>query len=633
MNFFQAQDHARRRTLFLLLFSSAGCWRLSLSCMSRFSTLETGLSKEDEWVQLQLDELLLLNTTIGVIGVVLLGSLYKALVLSLGGGKKVAESLGGTLLLRTTQDAEERKLLNIVDEMAIAASAPTPDVYLVPGEAINAFAAGTTPHNAVIGVTRGAVRHLSRDELQGVVAHEFSHIMNGDMRLNIRLIAIVHGIVLISYLGYFCLHRTSPSAVGVGSAIAGLVLIIAGAVGAFVGSLIRAAVSRQREFLADAAAVQYTRNPMGIAGALDTIQRAPAVALSKKKKKKDEDSDEDKAKANAVEFSHMFFSKVASGFSNPFATHPPLKERIARLLPDWPADTPISGQQEESKNASPAPAGADAVKGVSAFAPVAAADMMAQIGTLTPVSLECAHGLLAALSPALLQATEEPYSARALIYALLLDRNNPAVRAAQLQHLDKHADEGVAALTNILWPKMTDLPAAVRLPLVQATFASLHLLSPRQYKLFKDNMAALIAADDSTSLFEWALQALVVHHLQEYFGEKRRARGDEVVSMEYALSILAQSAQGDGAGDAFTSATKQAHLPMTYTKSTFQPSRLLDALQHIAELPPKSKEKFTNAALHCAAHNGQVNADEEALLRAYFMIIGCPLPLLIDGNA
>ena len=145
-------------------------------------------------------------------------------------------------------------------------------------------------------------------------------------------------------------------------------------------------------------------------------------------------------------------------------------------------------------------------------------------------------------------------------------------------------------------------------------------------------MAALIAADESMNLFEWALQAVAVHHLQEYFGEKRRTYGDKMASMEYALSILAQSAQGDGAGRAFTAAAKRAHLPIAYIDSPFQPRRLFYALQHIAALSPKRKEKFATAAVHCAAHNGQVNADEEALLRAYFMIIGCPLPLLIDRS-
>ena len=507
MNFFQAQDRARRNTLLLLLLFSGGL--VATICIMYvavfyWSAWDRGAFEGGEWVPLRRDDQLLLDTAVGVTAFIFLGSLYKVIELSVGGGKKVAEALGGKLLLRSTQDASERKLLNIVDEMAIAASAPMPDVYLMPGEGVNAFAAGTTPHNAVIGVTRGAVQSLSRDELQGVVAHEFSHIMNGDMRLNIRLIGIIHGIMLLGYIGYalmrgasYAMYSRSRETGGVAAAMAaaGVVLVTAGAIGTFIGSLIRAAVSRQREFLADAAAVQYTRNPMGIAGALDHIRRAPALAHN----------------TRAAEFSHMFFSKVASGFSNPFATHPPLRQRIARILPDWPLNEPISktipeskvfmGREGESKPAqapgagmmdgvaldrplprggaapgaaaalgaglmagvalsrsAAAAAGADSpapenAKSAPSPAPVAAEEVLEQVGALTPVSLECANALLLALPPALLAATEEPYAARALIYALLLDKEDAAVRAAQLQHLDAHADEGVAALTNGLWPR------------------------------------------------------------------------------------------------------------------------------------------------------------------------------------
>src|SRR5262249_2273093 len=175
-----------------------------------------------------------------------------------------------------------RKLLNVVEEMSIASGVPMPEVYLMPDEkGINAFAAGTAPDNAVIGVTEGCVRHLKRDELQGVIGHEFSHILNGDMRLNMRLIGVVFGLLCIMLVGRVMLDAFirggSPRSSSARNAnpppifLLAIGLIVIGWPGAFFGRLIQAAVSRQREFLADASAVQFTRNPLGLAGALKKI--------------------------------------------------------------------------------------------------------------------------------------------------------------------------------------------------------------------------------------------------------------------------------------------------------------------------------------------------------------------------
>ena len=229
-------------------------------------------------------------------------------------------------------------MINVVEEMALASGVPVPPVYLLPEEqGINAFAAGYSPSDAVVAVTRGTAEQLSRDELQGVVAHEFSHILNGDMRLNIRLIGVLHGILLLGLIGRFLLRsgyysghrRNSKDNSGAVLLVMGLVLLVLGFVGSVCGNLIKAALSRQREYLADASAVQFTRNPGGIAGALKRIGAAVMGSSLKH--------------SNASEMSHMYFSQgVWEGFTGMMATHPPLPKRIRALEPNWDGKFPTT---------------------------------------------------------------------------------------------------------------------------------------------------------------------------------------------------------------------------------------------------------------------------------------------------
>ncbi|MBT8147004.1 MAG: M48 family metallopeptidase, partial [Gammaproteobacteria bacterium] len=276
MNFFESQDIARRNTGRLIFLFALAVISLvvitNVLVMVLFGMLSVNSATVMEpGVRFNWQTFALVS--LGVVVVILLGSLYKLVALA-GGGARVAEMLGGRLLLPETEDLQERQLLNVVEEMALASGTPVPPVYLMEEAGINAFAAGYTPGDAVIGVTRGTINALNRDELQGVIAHEFSHILHGDMRINIRLIAILHGILILGIIGYHLMRggaysRRSRDSGGI--VALGLGLIIIGYVGTFFGNLIKAAVSRQREYLADASAVQFTRNPHGIAGALMRI--------------------------------------------------------------------------------------------------------------------------------------------------------------------------------------------------------------------------------------------------------------------------------------------------------------------------------------------------------------------------
>lgn len=652
MNFFQAQDNARRRTgLLVALFAAAVALTILLVYALVYFMLQSqGMAPPPaaapRGLPLPIHPGLLADTAIGVLAVVSIGSLYKALALS-GGGGQVAESMGGRLLLHCTRDPDERRLINIVEEMAIAAGAPMPDIYLMPDAGINAFAAGTAPANAVIGVTRGALRQLSRDQMQGVIAHEFSHIMNGDMRLNIRLVAVIHGIMLLGYIGYFLLRGSFYSSLASrrdGGGRAGIMLlaiglIVAGAVGTFFGSWIRAAVSRQREYLADAAAVQYTRNPSGIAGALERIgQQAGLIGGGSRAAAAANFQPQKESNPHAVEYSHLFFSSaLVSGFANPFATHPPLEKRIARIMPSWSEENPINTAAAPP----PAPTAAPAPQqgGSAAYSSLAggsgsgfsAAAVVEKIGTLNTAALSHAAALRAQIPPALAAATEDSYSARALIYAILMEKKDAAIRAAQLAHLEANADDGVYDATQRLQPEIDRLPPAALLPLVQLCLPPLRLLSPQQYRRFVDNMVALVAADNVLDLFEWCVQAIVIHALQAHFPRQRAPAfaGSAADAMRYALSTLVRIGQQQPEA-AYAAACRQAGLSLAYDPAAFDPPRLLAAVQKLAALPPAKKQRFAQAAAHCAAYNGHIDANEAALLRAYFMIMDFPLPLDIE---
>ncbi len=327
MDFFAQQDKARKHTTVLVVYFviAVVCIIASVYFASLliFRVTENGHALGEPLPELVLwDPKLFLQVVLGTLAVVIIGSIYKTLALSKG-GSAVAESLGGRLVPADPGDPDERKLRNVVEEMAIAAGVPVPKIYVLPEEqGINAFAAGHTPEDAAIAVTRGSLTLLSRDELQGVIGHEFSHILNGDMRLNLRIMGVIFGIVCLSVIGRVLIYSRGGRGRQGGNPMMylGLALIVIGAIGVLFGRLIQAALSRQREFLADASSVQFTRNPAGLSGALQKIGGAGSRIDS----------------PHAGEASHMFFGNgVAKPFLDALATHPPLPERIRAIDPAW----------------------------------------------------------------------------------------------------------------------------------------------------------------------------------------------------------------------------------------------------------------------------------------------------------
>jgi Zn-dependent protease with chaperone function len=642
MNFFESQDRVRKNTTLLvglfILAVLALIVMTNLLVMVVFGLIDTQQVRDGGTLIRRMDWRTFAAVGAGVGVVVLAGSLYKIMALS-AGGKVVAESLGGQLVPRNTPDLKQRKLLNVVEEMAIASGTPAPPVYLLAAEpGINAFAAGFSPRDAVIAVTQGAIDHLSREQLQGVIAHEFSHMFNGDMRLNIRLIGALNGILILGILGYYLLYSTSFSGrrrsndKGAGAIMAlGVGLMAIGFAGTFFGALIKASVSRQREYLADASAVQFTRNPNGIAGALKRIGGLESGSKVEH--------------PGASEVSHAFFAQGISGFMQMLsATHPPLAKRILRLDPQWDGKFEFSDRSDTAQDGGPAgeanamsrQAVTDKVAVVAAGAAVA--DVLAaldQMGNPKSEAVDHARSLLSQLPVVIGEAAREPYGARAIIYSMVVNKDEE-VRARQLKQLHDHADPDVYTLTLTLLPRMDGLDIKFRLPVIDIAMPALKQLSLSQYQTFRGNLVALIEMDSRTDLLEWCLQKILFRHLDEQFLKlaPTQARYSDPAQLEkeveLVLSVMAHAgAQSQSAMDEAFGAAAQALEASGLALLPANQIRVEDldtALGKLHALKPLAKARLLKACVASVEQDRKVSPAEVELLRAFASALDCPMP-------
>ncbi len=557
----------------------------------------------------------------------------------------MAELLGGRLVHPQTNDPDERRILNVVEEMAIASGTPVPPVYLLDQEdGINAFAAGHSPGDAVVAVTAGCIRRLNRDELQGVVAHEFSHILNGDMRLNLRLMGVLFGILLIGLTGWI-LFRSSNTVVvqsdrdddrkGVNPLpLIGLALYIIGYVGFFFGDLIKAAVSRQREYLADASAVQFTRNPEGIAGALKKIGALAEGSTIREPR--------------AEEASHMFFGNaVGSGFGQLFgllATHPPLVERIRRIDPSFDGDfsrvrfdPPGDEEVVKARSHQPRPR-------VMTFNP---AEAIKGVGTIAPAQLAYATDLLDEIAPTLADAVRDPFGAQAVVYALLLDPAEP-LRNSQLTWLDANVLPAAVREVRRVLPEVARLAPETRLPLVELAVPALRQMSPSQVRDFMVSVRLLAESDRTVTLFEYALQRLLLRHVVNHFmrpaapAERPTTIARVVEPTGVLLSALAR--HGGSTPEAVARAFDAGVQVLGWSGPDLRPvlsidaqssldlSRLDAALNTLSAAVPTLKKQVLHACAACIGADGRITIEEGELLRAIADALDCPMPPILDRD-
>lgn len=637
MNFFEAQDKARRNTLWMvLLFSLAVIALILLTnffllCIYRYmQTNQVVVSPETLYRIYSWQTFVAVG--IGVVALIFGGSLYKTLSLA-GGGPVVAEMLGGRLVSHATTDPMQRRLLNVIEEMALAAGMPIPQVYVLSDHSINAFAAGRTPADAVIGITDGALRRLKREELQGVIAHEFSHIANGDMRLNIRLIAILHGILLLGLIGYFLLRSLrhvgrSRSRKGGGGLLAiaamGAGLMVIGYAGTFCGQWIKAIVSRQREYLADSSAVQFTRNIDGIAGALKKIGGSAGLGSYL-------DS------ASAPQYSHAYFADgIASFWQSMFATHPPLEDRIRRIEPGWDGEF-LSAEIQQIAEPEPErqPKTGARETAIAAAVLTSAQQAISEVGTLNEQNIDYMRELIVAMPPALREAAQDAYSARALIYAGLVKIQKDE-RAAVESLAATIANPDMQALVEKFGPPLDGLDERCKLPLLELCVHSLKEMSPNQYVQFKRAVHNIIASDRKINLREWVVQRFVIQQLDLHFGLRSAPRAKHGslrnvrAEVEIILSVIAQAEHGDksdieaafAAGAAETGLEKLEPI----MPAAIELKRLDSALDELTRLKPLAKPRLLKACVAIIMYDGRTTPRGIELVRAISTCIDCPMP-------
>jgi Zn-dependent protease with chaperone function len=655
MDFFEAQARAKKRTsrlvvlfglavigtIFATYFAAVVILRETAEYSSRRSAPGYYDVEASEGAKPPLwQPPLFLGVSLATLAVVGIASLVKWNQFSAGGGA-VAESLNGRRVNPHTTDLNERRLLNVVEEMAIASGVPVPAVYVLDDEAaINAFAAGLTTSDAVVAVTRGTMEKLTRDELQGVIAHEFSHILNGDMRLNMRLTALVFGILVLGLAGRGVLSSLRHTRVRSGRGkngggilafivLAGLALLVIGYIGYFFGRMVQAAVSRQREFLADASAVQFTRNPGGISGALKKIG---GYALGSKMTS---------TKSDAI--GHFFFAQgFRSMFGGLWATHPPLDERIRAVDPQFDGklfEPPeiVDVAQESFVSAGLAPARKSPVPNTKLQVSSAAAAVGA-VGTLTPGQIANAQLLIESTPTRLRDAAHQPAEASVLLYGLLLT-DEPVTLARQRELIATRAGADALRILDDLALSLRSLRPEHKLPLLQLALPALRQMAPTALDAFLDTLDELVHADAEVSTFEFALQKLLVHTLQLGRDPGRamvqyhsfNAVADEI---SIVLSALARCAVREPtfAAQAFSAGATQLKLiesRLGFVEETACTLAALDtALDKLAVASLPIKQRTLIAAAHVVSADGQILIAEAELLRAISAALDCPMPPL-----
>jgi Zn-dependent protease with chaperone function/tellurite resistance protein len=647
MDFFERQDQARRNTKLLVTYFILAVVLIIAAVYLAMAALFLRARYEPGTFAWLWHAELFWSVTLGTLAIILGGTLYKISEVS-GGGGAVAKMLGGRALNANTQDEHERKLLNVVEEMSIASGTPVPEVYVLEREeSINAFAAGHTTNDAAIGVTRGCMRLLNRDELQGVIGHEFSHILNGDMRLNVRLIGIVHGILCLAILGRILL-RTGGSSSSSGNRkggnplpIIGLALLLTGWIGVFFGRLIKSAVSRQREFLADAAAVQFTRNPGGLSGALKKIGGYTFGSRL--------------LTPHAEEGSHLYIGNgLGEAWFGLMATHPPLHERIRAIDPTFDGHYPqVLSERAEVRQKLAAEAGIPVATQVAReITGMGLAEMRAQhvdastvvprVGTTTPKHLEYATHLHAAIPESIAQTLHDPTGAVATVLGLVLS-TDATVQQVQRQIIEQMFDAAMVGRVVESSAFICKQDPTIKLPLLTLTLSALRRLPAEDYERFERCVRTVAEADCEIDLFEYTVLKTLVRHLEPQFKPRQR----EIVQFysltpllsdcAVLLSALAHSGHTENSEvvKAFAAGVPYLRHGVTGLKMLQAADCGLgpvdEALRRLAQAVPQIKKNVLEACAHTVAADGMIQPHEAELLRAIADALDCPIPPFVKG--
>jgi Zn-dependent protease with chaperone function len=571
---------------------------------------------------------LIVGLALGTFGLMAVASLYRAATLARGGGH-VARMLGATRVSGEGNDPLERRLVNVVEEMALASGTPVPEIYVLEQEAgINAFAAGLTSADAAIAVTRGALERLERAELQGVIAHEFSHILNGDMRLNQQLIGLSFGILVLSLAGRWLLRsarytggaRRGRNSGGVAAALAiGLALVVIGGIGVLLSRLIKAGVSRQRELLADASAVQFTREPDGLAGALKKIAGYSARIVS----------------VDTEEVAHMLFERGTSRFSGWFATHPPLLERIRALEPTFdPADLPPPQPLARAGSTD-----ADYRASAAEVAGAAAAFVGSPLERAGEIAAPAGVALRAAVPDELYHATRSRDSSLLVVLALALSNDEPT-RRQQLALLERQLGATRTELTARLFADLARNSAELRLPVLELALPSLRARPREQLAYLSELLTRLKELEQAERLFDFVLLRVLRTYLRDLPGAVPAAKPTaRSLDARSAVRMLLTNVAAYGSDDA--GAARRAYAagleslgwradreaPMFDPPTAARDLEGLDAaLTALAAARPRDKERVLRGVLAAIRADAVTGVEERELFRVIAIVLDCPLP-------
>ena len=644
MNFFDAQDRAHRATQWLVVvyFIATALIVLGVTLVVGFALFGTSMEGQPN----SPGEILTANpgpllataaiTTLFIIG----ASIYKTAILASGGGR-VARQMGGTPVAADVTDPLRRRLRNVVEEMAIASGVPVPEIYVLEQESgINAFAAGYTPGDAAVAVTRGALELLNRDELQGVIAHEFSHILNGDMRLNIRLMGVLFGILVLGLMGRMIVRggyhgRLVSSRRSRGAPVVlliGLGVAILGWIGVFFARLIKAAVSRQREFLADASAVQFTRQTDGIANALKKIGGYKEASYIRA--------------ADPEEVSHMLFGSGAR-FTGLFATHPPLRDRIRALEPsfresDFPAVTPapVSDRMAEDPAQATAAAAAPAPGGEPSTLPDR---IVESVGNPGAQAVAYARQLRQSIPAALYDAAHSAELAYLLVVALIVDTGQEH-RARQLRLIEERLGAERTRIVSRLHSEVASMSTDHRLPLLEVTFPALKLRPAAQLEYLVELASRLIDVDGRVDLYEYCFYRVLRISLgqaanpAQQRGPRHKAKRELRQAAIDLLAVVADYGHRDTASAerAFEAGKacfgKWAQVHRFESKERYTLRALERSLDLLTALNGKGRRVVVRAVSAVTVQDNRVTTAEIELIRTVCASLDVPLPLLLAGQ-
>ena len=643
MDFFRQQDQARRYTLVLVSYFVIALILIMMAVNVIFYVFFAFVDLYPYTPESWFSSGPVYYISIATLALVLGGSLYRWFQLK-SGGHAVAAMMGGQRINLSTDDAKQQQLINVVEEMSIASGVTLPTIYIMEEAGINAFVAGYLPTEAVMVITSGALEQLTREELQGVVAHEFSHILNGDMQINVKLMAVLGGILLISGIGRLLLSghygsssrsygRSTSGGKSSGAIIVlGLMLLVVGYIGVLAGRMIKAAVSRQREYLADAAAVQFTRNPTGIASALYKISQAKSSSLLRH--------------PHAEDLSHMCFSyAVKSSFSGWFATHPPLTDRIFRvdsrflslqkakkLAKKINENTKAHDKQAEAKQSN-TPLTPDKLAAFAAA--VTAAKLSGAVGQLDQPHMDYASKAHDSFSQPILDALHEKAGAKLLVLSLILSRMKIQDGLGYLKGKINSEDEQALVELNA---EVVKVDKQLRLSLFDLSVPSLKTMAVSESQIFIDLCEGLAQCDKVYTLHEFVLLSLINQHLAPDAAASKKIKYHSFKVLRQEMRLLLSLML-------YCSGAKESEYQVLFDKlapgfmlnemsvmslKDITSNRLKLVMSKLARLSPMLKKNIIEACADIALHNGLLGVTESELLRAVSGLLNCPLPPIIN---